>query len=318
VLRRRLILVLALAMAMGLITSYAVYQAVRAARGSQGDVEEIVVAGANIDLGEALTLKHVKMAPWPKSALPPGYLRSVKEAEGRVARVSMATGDPILEARVAPAGQGGLMPVLVPFGKRAVTIKVDEALQKSGFVLPNSRVDVLATMARKQGESKESRTVLQDVTVLAADQAVEMKDNKPVTMTTVTLALSPSEAERLALALNEGKLMLTIRNLRDGGVVSTPGVTTAQLLGSAAPPPAQEKAPAAPARPRTSRARPGTSRAPAPVAMAAPPAPSPPAPQIHMVSVVRGVTATEYTFVRDADRGWVEPPRKADGAKKGQ
>ena len=308
-LRRRLILVLALAAAMGLMTSYAVYQGVRGARGPLGNVEEIVVAGANIDLGEALTPKHVKMTPWPKSALPPGYLRSVKEVEGRVARVSVAPGEPILEARLAPAGQGGLMPVLVPFGKRAVTIKVDEALQKSGFVLPNSRVDVLATMARKPGESKESRTVIQDVTVLAADQTVEMKDNKPVTLTTVTLALSPPEAERLALAQNEGKLMLTLRNLRDGGVVSTPGVNTAQLMGTAAPPPAQEKAPAAPARPGTSRAR---------QAMAVPPAPSPPAPQIHMVSVVRGVTTKDYTFIRNADRGWVESPTKGDGVKKGQ
>ena len=199
------------------------------------------MAKANISLGEALTPNHIKLAPWPKATMPPGSLRSLKDAEGRLARTTMFAGEPVLDSKLAPAGQGGLMPVLIPVGKRAVSIIVEQATQKSGFVVPNSRVDVLVTMAGTGWRLRKSRIVLQDVTVLAADMTVEMKDNKPVTMTTVTMALSPEEAERLALSQNQGRVTLALRNLQDTARVSTPGVTAAQLMGSPAPAPSPAK-----------------------------------------------------------------------------
>lgn len=317
-LRRRLVLVLAVAMAMGLLTGYVVYRAVKTARSPQSEAEEIVVAAANIALGEAMTPKHLKVTPWPKAAAPAGFLRSIKEAEGRVARVSMVVGEPVLDAKLAPVGQGGLMPVLIPSGKRAVTIKVDEAVQKTGFILPNSRVDVLVTMARRSGESKETRTVLQDVAVLAADQTTEMKDNKPVTMTTVTMAISPREAERLALAQNEGRVTLALRNHQDSEQVSTPGVTADQLLGAPPLPPGRGRASASSARTSVERAS-NSARPPqaSPPPQGLPAPPSPP-PQVRRVSVVRGVTVTNLTFSPDPDGGWKESPGKSDAGKQPQ
>ena len=321
--RQRLVLILILAAAMGTFTSYLVYRAVRTAGGQRGQVDEILVADVNVAVGEALTSKHVKLVPWPKTAMPVGSLRSVKDAEGRVARTSIVSGEPILDAKLAPMGQAGLMPVLVPAGKRAVTIKVDEAVQKSGFVVPNSRVDILVTMARKLGEGKESRIVLQDVLVLASDQTVEMKDNKPVTMTTVTMAITPEETERLALAQNEGKVTLALRNLSDDKVVSTGGVTTAQLLGSPAPVPRSSAVPKPLAKQRSGRASarqvsraaqplvpataPVQATAPAQVGSAAPV-------EMVSVSVIRGSNETEHRFVKDSKRGWVETSKK-EGSK---
>jgi len=320
--RRRVLIAIALAVAMGFVASYVVYQAVKTAQGKNADTEQLAVAAANISVGEALTAQHIKMADWPKSTIPAGAVRSAKDAEGRMARASIVTGEPLLEAKLAPAGQGGLMPVLVPTGKRGVTIKVDEAIQKSGFVVPNSRVDVLVTLARHSGQSRESRMVLQDVMVLASDQTVEMKDNKPVTMTTVTMAVSPQEAERLALAQNEGKVTLALRNLQDNAQITTPGVTTAQLLGSPAPAPApakqQAKASAAAKRATAKRSAPPAPQpavaAQAPVTTPAPqPAPSVPK---HTVSVIKGASATDVVFVQDGERGWLEAPSKADSAKR--
>ena len=149
--RRRVLIAIALAVAMGFVASYVVYQAVKTAQGKNADTEQLAVAAANISVGEALTAQHIKMADWPKSTIPAGAVRSAKDAEGRMARASIVTGEPLLEAKLAPAGQGGLMPVLVPTGKRGVTIKVDEAIQKSGFVVPNSRVDVLVTHGPPHG-----------------------------------------------------------------------------------------------------------------------------------------------------------------------
>ena len=320
-LKRRLYVVLTLAVAMGLLASYVVYQTVKSARGEQPEMEQVVIAAANVNLGEALTSNHVKVTQWPKTTMPAGTLKSVKDAEGRVARTTIVVGELILDSKLAPTGQGGLMPVLVPPGKRAVSIKVDEAVQRSGFVLPNSRVDVLVTMSRDTGRTKESRIVLQDVGVLASDQTVEMKDNKPVTMVTVTMALSPEETERLALAQNEGKVTLALRNMQDTARISTPGVTVAQLLGSPAPVPAavgkQEKKPATSVRSAAKRpSKPAVEATATPSPIAKAPEVSGPQASKHTVSVIKGASSTDVVFVQDSERGWLEAPSKGDGAKR--
>ena len=197
------------------------------------------------------------------------------------------------------------MPVLVPPGKRAVSIVVEQALQKTGFVVPNSRVDVLVTLTPKGSQDRQSRIVLQDVTVLASDQTVEMKDNKPVTMTTVTMALSPEETERLALAQNEGRVTLALRNVQDNAVISTPGVNTAQLMGGPAPAPASTKKETSTAK----RAKPAVRTAQAPPPIAQSPQGPPPLPK-YTVSVIRGVASTDTVFVGDPDHGWHESPTK--------
>jgi pilus assembly protein CpaB len=191
---------------------------------------------------------------------------------------------------------------LIPPGKRAVSIKVDEAIQKSGFILPNSRVDVLVTMSPGVNAPKESRIVLQDVLVLAADKTVEMKDNKPVTMTTVTMAILPEETERLALAQNEGKVTLALRNLKDDKVVSTKGVTTNQLLGSpASGSNASDASKAGIGSARTAGS--GVRRAVPSGGKSLATLPSPDG--SHVVSVIRGTSASEFKFVLDKKRGWI-------------
>ncbi len=314
--RQRLLPVLVLAVTVGLVTSYLVYSSVKAGTDPNRDTSEVTVAAVNISIGEALTPQHMKLVRWPKASLPPAAIATPKTVEGRVAKVSFFPGEPILEAKLAASGPGGLMTMMVPPGKRAVSIKLDEAAQKSGFLLPNSRVDVLVTMARNAGGGKESRLVLQDVTVLAADQSVETKDNRPVTMTTVTLALTPAEAERLALAQNEGKVNMAIRNMTDGSLVTTPGVTTNALLGSPAPAPKPAEASPKPAGPRkptqvAAKPKPAPAAPPAP-AVAQAPVPAPtvaPAPvpvPTHTVAVIRGVNASQQVFVKDTNKGWVQ------------
>ena len=292
---RRLMIVLVFATIVGLIASFLVYQVVRqmAMAGRPEGTEPVVVAAVNMTMAEAVTSQHVKLVQWPKSNIPSGAVRTLANAEGRVVRSAIMAGEPLLESRLAPelAGKGGVMPMLVPEGQRGVSIKVDEAIRESGFILPNSRVDVLVSMT-KPGSTNEriAKVILQDVPILAAGQTVEMRDNKPITVTTVTLALTPEQTERLAVAQSEGRITLATRNLLDNEVVRTSGATQATLLSdvrtaAVAPPPA---APVA--------------RKPVPVAAPLPP----PAPEGHTVSVVRGTRLTEQQFVRFGDRGWIE------------
>jgi pilus assembly protein CpaB len=248
-----------------------------------------------MSMAEAVTSQHVKLVQWPKSTIPAGSIRTLANAEGRVVRSAIMAGEPLLESRLAPelAGKGGVMPMLVPEGQRGVSIKVDEAIRESGFILPNSRVDVLVSM-NKPGSTTEriAKVILQDVPILAAGQTVEMRDNKPITVTTVTLALTPDQTERLAVAQSEGRITLTTRNLRDNQFVRTPGATQATLLSDVARPAVVAATPAAP-----------VARRPVPVAAAPLP---PPTPEGHTVSVVRGTRLTEQQFIRAGERGWIE------------
>jgi pilus assembly protein CpaB len=296
--KRRLVIVLVFASVIGLVASLLVYRVVvNVAQAKQQPTEQILVAAVNMDLAETITGKHVTLVPWPKPTVPPGAIRKLADAEGRVVRSSIVAGEPLLEGKLAPqlSGRGGIMPMLVPVGQRAVTIKVDDAIKESGFVLPNSRVDVFVSMARHANQQdRVAKLILQDVVVLAAGQAVEMRDNRPVSVTTVTLALTPEQAERLALAHNEGKLTIGMRNLQDQGVVSTAGATRETLLGTPAPP---AKPVAAKPTPKASRQE---ARAPVDIAPL-----SVPKVEVHTVAVIRSGKASEQVFVRKGE-DWVE------------
>jgi pilus assembly protein CpaB len=289
--QRRFLLILVCASLLGLLASALVYGVVtQMARAGAGQYEQIVVAAANMSLAETVTSQHVKLLPWPKASVPEGALRSLQEAEGRAVRGSILAGEPLIEGKLAPglAGKGGIMPMLVPEGQRGVTIKLDEAVRESGFLLPSSRVDVLVSMPRAPGsQEKIAKVILQDVTVLAAGQTVELKDNKPVTNTTVTLALTPQQAERLAVALAEGKLMLVQRNLRDTQVVRTAGATPSSLL--------TDGAVAAPTPEETPKATVVRS-APLPL----------PTIEKYPVAVIRGSKVSEQLFVRQGPGAWAE------------
>lgn len=301
--RKRIVLILIVAAACGLIASVVVYRALTAIVARSG-TEEIVVAAVNMGFADTVARQNVKVTAWPKSSIPAGALRKVEDAEGRVVRTAVVAGEPLIETKLAPqlSGKGGIMAMLVPDGQRAVTIRLDDPTRESGFLFPNSRVDVLVSMARTKGSDERiAKVILQDVPVLAAGQSVEMRDNKPVTVNTVTLSLTPEQTERLAVAQGEGRITLTMRNLRDNAIVKTPGATPTRLLGDGSqappPPPAKVTAVARPPRPQVAL----TAAAPSPAA--------------HTVELIRGGQVSEKSFIQYGEV-WVEQTGAKAGAKK--
>ncbi len=212
----------------------------------------VVVAAQPLPLGTYLTEGHVKAVAWPGGTLPAGYFARKEDVVGRGLTVDLAANEPLLASKLAPVGAGGGLPVVIPEGKRAVSVKVDEVVGVAGFVLPGTRVDVLVTLdPETEGEETKqpatTRVILQNVQVIASGQKIEKdEEGKPETVTVITLLVTPEESEKLTLAATEGQIQLALRNAMDMDSVSTGGIQTGELVnGPAKPAPAPE-----PSRPR--------------------------------------------------------------------
>jgi pilus assembly protein CpaB len=130
------------------------------------------------------------------------------------------------------------LPPIIPPGKRALSVRVNEVIGVAGYVLPGTRVDVVATAnPTSKSEDITTKVVLQNVEVLAAGTRLDQDtpDGKPMQVTVVTLLVTPEESERLALASTEGKIQLALRNPMDTATLATPGVKPGILLGMSQP-----------------------------------------------------------------------------------
>ena len=132
--------------------------------------------------------------------------------------------EPILPNKLASKEAGAGLPPAIPPGLRAVSVRVNEVIGVAGYVLPGTRVDVVATVSpTDQNADMTSKVILTNVQVLAAGTKIERDTdkNKPMPVTVVTLLVNPDEAERLTLASSEGKIQLALRNPLDTAIVST-------------------------------------------------------------------------------------------------
>jgi pilus assembly protein CpaB len=210
---------------------------------------QVAVAARDLPLGAVLGPTDVRMIDWMGEAVPPGYVRSAPDAVGRGLIASVKTNEVLLETRLAPRGAGGGLSVTIPDGQRAVSVRVDDVIGVAGFVMPGTRVDVLVTLPPEPQLDQKlslSQIVLQNVQVLATGQVVQQDaQGKPMTVSVITLLVSPKDAETLVLASNEGKIQLALRNTLDLADIRTSGASARTLL------PGQRSPAEAVARPRT-------------------------------------------------------------------
>jgi pilus assembly protein CpaB len=195
---------------------------------------QVVVAAYDLPLGSKIEPGEVKMTRWSADSMPEGAYTDAKQVIGSFVKNSFVANEPIVQTKLFTGEKtAGVMPLLIPFGMRAVSVPVDEVADIAGFVLPHTRVDILVSVTNSEGGGNGksiSKTVLQNVEVLAVAQEIEKTKDEPQVVKVVTLLVSPQEAERLALASREGALRLSMRNYNDNKIVLTSGVDTAQML----------------------------------------------------------------------------------------
>ena len=241
--QNRLKIALVVAVFFGLIAAYGIYNFLsykqKETDSLRASNQEIVVAAQDIPPGttineEVIKKGMIKTTPWPKNSIPVGAFSSPQQVVGKINRVKILANEPILESRLA--GEGAGLTVRLEAGKRALAVRVDEIIGVSGFIVPDDRVDVILTTTPlgANQDAKISKIVLQNKRVLSVAQSTEQKDGKPQLARSITLEVTPDEAEKLSLASQEGQIVLALRGLGDDSETRTIGSNKRDLLSLAA------------------------------------------------------------------------------------
>jgi len=189
---------------------------------------DVLVAKADISLGQTVTPNDMQWQSWPAAAASNSFIRksdrpkATEEITGSIARSPFIAGEPIREPKLIKANGSGFMAAILPQGMRAVSTEISAETGAGGFILPNDRVDVVLTRREKNPDPKVStdliipQIILSNIRVLAIDQAPKEKDGQNVVIgKTATLELKPEQTMILAAARQAGTLSLALRSIAD-------------------------------------------------------------------------------------------------------
>ena len=196
---------------------------------------EILVARADIGLGQSLKPDDLQWQTWPAASNSNTFIRrgerpdATTQVAGSIARAPFIAGEPIREQKLVRADGSGFMAAILPTGMRAVSTEISPETGAGGFILPNDRVDIVLTRREKatgggNGASTNDRisseVILSNIRVLAIDQLPKEKDGQnSVLGKTVTLELKPEQVETLSRSRQSGTLSLALRSLVDANVI---------------------------------------------------------------------------------------------------
>ena len=289
---RRFLTVLGVSLLFALVISTVFYQMTSRSGGSAKaheptDTRDIVLAAKPMGVGVTVKAADVRLGKIPSAAFPKGAFSRVLDVIDRPVTSTILLDEPILEGRLAARGSGlGLAPI-IPVGMRAVAVRVNDVAGVAGFVLPGMRVDVLVTGRPPDSNGTMTTTCLQNILVLSAGTTMQADSKgQAIQAPTVTLLVSPEQAETLTLANSEGRIQLVLRNGSDQTIEKTAGRDLGELYGKPRHP-AKEMATSAPL------SRPREQVRPAPIPPVVPALP--PSVPLDQIIVIRGTQKSVET-----------------------
>jgi pilus assembly protein CpaB len=240
--RNRLMVGLAFAVLLAFILAAYVYHAFKRAEvnaaGPVMHMTNIVVAAEPLKIGTRIDGSKVKTIQWPSSSKPEGMFSDVTEVANRAVINNIAENEPILADNLASSESGAGLSATIPEGMRAVSVSVNDVVGVAGFVTPGTMVDVLVTgnTVGANGGSSVTRTILENIRVLAAGQKMEQdREGKPENVPVITLLVTPEDAGKLTMASTEGKIQLALRNTVDTKNTNPAPVLQSTLFSGGAP-----------------------------------------------------------------------------------
>ena len=191
---------------------------------AETNLPQIWVARHDMEIGSFVDQGDFEAHDWPQAAILPDQLKvgtvQLSDIEGAVVREKVNKGEPILMAKlVRPGERGFLAAVLLP-GMRAISVGVDAVSANSGLVLPGDRVDLILTQNLggdgSAGRAHVAETIARAVRVLAVGKDLNApQDSKDVNdrPQTVTLEVTPKQADKISVATSMGQIKLSLRSL---------------------------------------------------------------------------------------------------------
>lgn len=228
---RNIRVVVMLLLAVGLGIAAVVMAAIWLNSKSSVLTSHVVVSTEDLQIGTRLQAGMVEVVDWPSTSLIKNPMTTVEQAVDRVVNVPVFKGEPILMSKLAAKGETGGLSAVLPEGRRAVTVKVNEIVGVAGFALPGTYVDVMVNAADANNNAV-SKIVIERIKVLAVAQDVSNLETKPKVVNAVTLEVTPAQAEKIDLARSIGSLSLVLRSQVDMKSVSTDGARKNDLLNT--------------------------------------------------------------------------------------
>jgi pilus assembly protein CpaB len=191
---------------------------------------QMVVAKRSVDAGTALTEEDIALGDSVSESIPETAFTSLDQLMGRVTVVPLVQGQAITATLLAPRGMPAGLQAAIPVGMRAVTVEINEMTGVAGYLVPGCHVDVLQTLRDEKTGLPIARTLAQNVKIQAVGVRHNPQDGDGGGRS-ITLVVTPPQAELLELCATTGRPRFTLRNGNDLASVETKGVTLAELLG---------------------------------------------------------------------------------------
>ncbi len=181
----------------------------------EGDTVEVVVAGENLARGTVLTETELELKPVYKSQAHPKAVKDKEEVLGEVIVQELVKDEVLLEPRILSKEAAERLSHLIPEGKRAITVSVNEVSGVAGFIQAGDKIDVIATDFEDDEETSRSERILTEQSVLAAGERVLYSNQELVQeVSAITIAVTPQDAEILTHADESGVIRLLLNPIK--------------------------------------------------------------------------------------------------------
>ena len=225
----------------GVVASLLVFRAVKLASKPklvEPPKVEIVFAKATIPARTLVLAEQLEVKPVPKEVVTKDAVINIEDIVGLITKTELLQGEPVNINRLFRKGDKLSLAAIIPQGMRAITIPIDEVIGVAGFIKPGERVDLIGTIQPKGHSESTSWTLLQDIEVLAVSQDMGISGNgNPQAAggkvgTSVTLAVTPLQAEKVVLSKEKGRLHLALRPILKEAEQTVPSIRESSLLSS--------------------------------------------------------------------------------------
>jgi pilus assembly protein CpaB len=222
--------IILLAVILGVVTAVLAYKwASDLKQKSEENWQPVVVAVVDIKPRTTVTREMIQLTRYPQDTIAPEALTDIKQVEGRITLGKIKAKEQIRQSDLVQKGQSPSLAFTIPAGKRAIAIGAGEVMAAGGTVKPGDHVDVLATYTDPVSKLETTQMILQNVPVLAINEGETDAQGVKGAKSSMTLAVSPEEAELITAADRAGVLRVALRPVEDQTIVPSPGTRIKDL-----------------------------------------------------------------------------------------